>query len=119
MRFIKFDIVDFYPSISEKLLMSCISYAKKFVDISEQEIEIILHTRKCFLFDSDGAWVKRNGGNFDVSMGSYDGAEVCTIVGLYMLEKIGGEFGKKNVGLYRDDGLGVFPTLEARGLDIK
>jgi len=44
--------------------------------------------------------------NFDVAMGSLDGAEVCDLVGLFLLDKLANILGK-NVGLYRDDGLAV------------
>ena len=42
-------------------------------------------------------------------MGSFDGAEVCELVGLYLLEKLvkRGIFKRELVGLYRDDGLAV------------
>ena len=38
-------------------------------------------------------------------MGSYDGAEICDLVVLYMLNVLTNEFGKERVGLYQDDGL--------------
>ena len=41
-------------------------------------------------------------------MGCYDGAEICELVGLYLLNVIGEKFGKEKIGLYRDDGLAVF-----------
>ena len=40
-------------------------------------------------------------------MGSFDGAEVCELVGLYLLNKIKPLLGSNNVGLYRDDGLAI------------
>ena len=40
-------------------------------------------------------------------MGSYDGAEVCELVDLYMLDQLKQRFPKDDLGLYRDDGLGV------------
>ena len=40
-------------------------------------------------------------------MGSLDGAEVCELVGLYLLNKIKPLLGSNNVGLYRDDGLAI------------
>ena len=42
-------------------------------------------------------------------MGSFDGAEVCELVGLYLLEKLVKKdiFKREHVGLYRDDGLAV------------
>ena len=44
---------------------------------------------------------------FDVTMGSWDGAETCEIVGSYMLSLIREKHGD-NVALYCDDGLGAF-----------
>ena len=43
---------------------------------------------------------------FDVTMGSYDGAETCELIGVYMLSLIATQF-RDEVGLYRDDGLAV------------
>ena len=40
-------------------------------------------------------------------MGSFDGAEVCELVGLYLLNKIKPLLDSNNVGLYRDDGLAI------------
>ena len=42
---------------------------------------------------------------FDVLMGSFHGAKICDLVGLYILSNLGNVF--SNCGLYRDDGLGV------------
>ena len=56
------------------------------------------------LFDRDNVWVKKDNPGFDVTMGSYDGAELCELVGLYLLDLLAKEFDKKYFG--RDDGLG-------------
>ena len=40
-------------------------------------------------------------------MDSFDGAEVCELVKLYLLNKIKSLLGSNNVGLYRDDGLAI------------
>ena len=37
-------------------------------------------------------------------MGSYDGAEICELVGLYILDLLSQQFDKQQLGLYRDDG---------------
>ena len=42
---------------------------------------------------------------FDVTMGSSDEAEVCELVGLFVLDSLPKNFGKTNTELYRDDGL--------------
>jgi hypothetical protein len=39
-------------------------------------------------------------------MGSYDGAETCELVGMYLLHEVQ-KTSKINLGLYKDDGLGV------------
>ena len=56
-------------------------------------------------------WVKKDIPDFDVTMGSYDGAEVCHLVRLYILDILTKEFGHDKIGLYRDDGLGCFQYL--------
>ena len=43
-----------------------------------------------------------------VTMGNYDGAEVCEIVGLFMLDMLSKLFEKNFIGLYRDGGLSIF-----------
>ena len=40
-------------------------------------------------------------------MDAYDGAEVCELVGRYILNVLSKKYNKNNFGLYRDDGLAV------------
>ena len=50
---------------------------------------------KSLLFCNDKTWVKKNDLSlFDVTMGSYDGAEVCELVGLFLLNILADIFGK-------------------------
>ena len=42
---------------------------------------------------------------FNVTMGSYDGAEICELVGIYVLTRLATMIKKSDCGLYRDDGL--------------
>ena len=87
-------------------------------DISDEDISIIKHARKSLLFDHERPWIKNNNSNFfDVTMGSYDGAEISELVGLFILDHLGKKFGKKNVGLYRDDGLAIIKNRSARLAD--
>lgn len=106
--FAVFDIENFYPSITEKLLTDAINFAKQFTTITDRDIDIVMHSRKSLLFDKDTAWIKKNNSTFDVTMGSYDGAEVCELVGLFILNDLCNTYGKQNIGLYRDDGLAIF-----------
>ena len=109
--FIKFDIVEFYPSITKELLSKAIEYAQSVTTIEEKVIKTIYHARKSLLFDKNNVWVKKDNPEFDVTMGSYDGAELCELVGLYLLDLLTKEFGKQNIGLYRDDGLSCFENI--------
>ena len=106
--FASFDIDISYPSITETLLSKAISYAKNYTTISDRDIDIIIHCRKSLLSHNETAWTKKNHSNmFDVTMGSFDGAEVCELIGLFLLDNLSEKYGKNNVyvGLYRDDGL--------------
>ena len=118
-RFIKFDICNFYPSITEHLLDKAILFAKQHTNVTEKEITIIKHARKSLLFNQSTEWVKRNSENelFDVTMGSFDGAEICELVGLYLLHKLQPLLDMKNTGLYRDDSLAALKSQSARRLD--
>ena len=59
-------------------------------------------------FNDQQTWIKRNSGLFGVTMGAYDGAEVCELVGNYLLYELSKLYEKKDIGLCRDDGLAVF-----------
>ena len=53
-----------------------------------------------------------------MSMGSFDGAEVCELVGLFLLNRLAHEFNnRENTGLYRDDGLASFKNMRPRIAD--
>jgi hypothetical protein len=68
-------------------------------------VKIILQTKKAFLFADNKPWIKKGNKVFDVTMGSWDGAEVADHVGLYLLSQLTDL--SLDVGLYRDEGLGV------------
>ena len=116
--FISFDVVNFYPSISEKLLRRAIDFAKEYTNISARDIKIIMHARKSILFNKGSPWKKKDSESlFDVTMGSFDGAEVCELVGLYILDILAKEYGKERIGLYRDDGLAAFKSISGSEAD--
>ena len=55
---------------------------------------------------------KKDNPEFDVTIGSCDhGAELCELLGLYLLDILTKEFGKQNIGLYRDDGSSYFENI--------
>ena len=114
--FLKFDIVSFYPSISKELLTKTIKWAASITHVTNEEVDIIMHCRKTFLFHKDECWVKKTDSCFDVSMGGLDSAEVCELVGLFLLFNIEQLIPQEDVGLYRDDGLAV---VELPGPEIE
>ena len=119
LTFLLFDIVDYYPSISEELLDKSLKWAKQFITIQETEYEAIMHSRRSLLYDNNGkTWVKRDAKKqFDVSMGAFDGAEVCELVGLYILNQLEKKLNLQSIGLYRDDGLAVLKSMSGSESD--
>jgi hypothetical protein len=91
--------VDFYPSISQKLLNEALAWASGLATITENDISIIKRARKSLLFGNGKLWTKKDGSNSlsDVTMGSFDGAEICELVGLFILNHLGKRFGKENI----------------------
>ena len=77
----------------------------KNTNITKQEIDIILQTKSGLLFNGKQAWNKKGNKAFDVTMGSWDGAEVCDLIGLYLLSQLSDM--NLEIGLYRDDALAV------------
>ena len=62
-HFIVFDIVNYYPSISQEILQKSINWAKNFVEFSENEVETIMETKKSFLVMKGQHWSKKGGEN--------------------------------------------------------
>ena len=91
------------------MLDKALTFSQQYTDITDDERNIILHSRKSLLFSADDDWMKKNKtGLFDVTMGCYDGAEVCELVGTYALASLPQTIHKReSIGLYRDDGLAV------------
>ena len=65
----KFDVVDFYPSISESLLWKALQFATNFTVIDEESLRIIMNLRKSLLFCDGNTWIKKGNLIFDVTMG--------------------------------------------------
>ena len=57
--FIKFDIIEFYPSISKELLTKAIEYAEPVTTIEEKVIKTIYQARKSLLFYKNNTWIKK------------------------------------------------------------
>ena len=95
-------------SIKECLLKNAINFAEQHTEISKKDKAIIFHTRIFLLFNGLHVWIKREGGFFDVTMEAFHGAEVCEAVVNFLLYQLSKSYDKKDIGLYRDDGLAIF-----------
>ena len=58
-------------------------------------------------------WIKKESGLFEVTMGAYDGVEVCELVVSFLFYALSLEYNETNIGLYRDDGLAVFTNVSS------
>ena len=68
-----------------------------------------MHSRKSIIFHNRSPRVKKDNDDlFDVTMGSFDGAEVCKLIGLSILNDLANKYWTNNIGLYRDEGLAIF-----------
>ena len=105
LSFLQFDIDSYYPSITPALLDQALDWASELVFISQEDRELFHQTKDSLLFDRGTIWVKKGEQSFDVSMGSWDGAETCDLVGMFLLSQL--KHLPAKIGLYRDDGLGV------------
>ena len=103
--FVKYDVDTFYPDISAELFKRALEHGRKYVEIDKNEEKILWHARRGYAVWKKEVWAKIKGSEFDVAIGSPDGAEVAEFVGLYLLSKVTKIL--PNSGLYRDDGAGV------------
>ena len=71
--------------------MKAINHAQSFVTISKEEVKTTMHSRQSLYNTS--VWIKRKG-DPDSTMGSLDGAEICEVVGVYILNVLGEKYGK-------------------------
>ena len=112
-KFARFDIKEFYPSIKECLLKNAINFSEQLTEISEKDKAIISHARESLLLHGQHVWIKKKGGLFDVTMGASDGAEVCEAVDNFLLYQLSKNYNKKDIGLYRDNGLAIFKNVSS------
>ena len=103
LKFIQFDIEAFYPNITPDLLNRAIDWASLHTPITADQREIIIHSKRSLLYFKGSPWVKQQNPDFDVGMGSFDGAECADLVGLFLLSQL--QAPGLDIGLYRDDGL--------------
>ena len=98
--FTQFDIKEFYSSITEKILHQTIKFAKQHANINKNNLPIINHCYKPLLLTDRKTWRKKTTDNcFDITMGSFDRAEICELVGIYIQLRLEEILPKLNFGL--------------------
>lgn len=76
---------NFYPSITEKLLMAVINLANIYCPIRKQNINIIKQAKKPILFHEGSLWTNRSHPDFSIAMGALDSVEACELVSILLL----------------------------------
>ena len=79
------------------------------MNITQVELDNILAYRKSVLINNDVTLVKTWTDNFDVTIGSFDSAQVADLVGIYILDTLGRITNLNNIVIYQDDGLIFIP----------
>ena len=89
------------------MLKKSLDFAKQYINITEDEMNIIMHSRKSFLEWQGKTYAKKDTNeNFEVTQGGFDSCQACEIVGLFLLSQITKIITPTSkTGLYRDDGL--------------
>ena len=118
LPYLTLDIVYFYSSINDNLLIKTLKWAQIYNNITATELDTIIHARRTILYNHKrNVWTPKNSNNqFDVSMGANDGAEICELKGLYILTEMH-KTDFTSVGLYRDDGLAVKRSASGSSLE--
>ena len=102
--FIQLDIAEFYSSTTESILETAINFARQHKAISNENLKTVKHCPKSILHYNKDPRVKKNTKSyFDMSLGSHDGAEICELVGIYLLFLLTNIINKNFFDLYRDD----------------
>ena len=110
LKFIVYDIESFYASINSTVLDKSLDWASTYVNITPLQRRIIHQACQSFLYSEEVPRVKRGNENFDVGMGTFNGAQICELVGLFMLSQLR-RLPKFQTILYRDDGRSLAPPL--------
>ena len=112
------NIKEYYPSIIEETLDKTFVFASNHTTVSLEDICIIKHSRKSLIFHLEQAWNKKESSSyFAITMDSYDGAELCELIKIFMQLVLQDIINKEVLGLYRDNGLSVHNKVNSQKMD--
>ena len=70
-------------------------------------LNLPLLSLKSLLYYNNEPWIKKGESNFDVTIDAYHDAEVCGLIGIFMLLLLSKHINKNHIVLHRDDGLPI------------
>ena len=106
LKFMNWDIDNFYASITPNLLHQSLDWAVEYVGITPQQKNVIIQSCQSFLYFGGQPWRKKGDDIFDVGMGAYHGAQLCELVGLFLMSRLAHIKDLSSI-IYRDDVLAV------------
>ena len=59
LTFFKFDVCNFYPSITQDLFAKAMNFAKLKIVVTDEQTKILWHARKSFLFSQGDVYIKK------------------------------------------------------------
>ena len=102
------------------ILTNPIQFAKLYTTIDDKDPHLIMNSRKFLLFFVNETWKKKpTESYFDVTMSTFDGAEICELVGVYIQSNVKNILSKTYFGLYRDDGPIILRSLKGQQMNKK
>ena len=81
-------------------MKNTIQFAAKQTDLNKNDFGVIFYARKSLLFHSNHS--------------TYDGADICELVGIFMLSLLSKKYISDNKNLYCEDGLSVFRNISGQ-----
>ena len=85
------------------------SFAQKDIATTPKDMKVIFHSKKSLFYHNENSCIKKDSiDELKVRVGSYDSAEVCQILVLFMFNKPGREYNIKNIALHKYNILSIF-----------
>ena len=72
----------------QKTAKNALNFSEAHLLLSDDDKAVIHHARNLLLFNDQQTWIKRDSVLSDVTMGGYNGVEVCELAGNYLLYKL-------------------------------
>ena len=88
-----------------------LKFTEECIDIPTDDNAIIKHAQKSLLFNKSKSSMKKASWIFDVAKDALEGAEICKLVGNFLLYKLSEKYKRNNLTLYRDDRLTSFKNI--------